>query len=50
MARRVLRMKSYRINYWEDGCKYTTVISASNYDSLRTMLKNSYDRFTMEEI
>ena len=43
-------MKSYRIQYWEDGCKFTTVISASNYDSLRKMLKKRYNRFTMEEI
>lgn len=43
-------MKQYRIQYWEDGGKYTTVISASNYDSLRKMLKKRYNRFTMEEI
>ena len=43
-------MTSYRIQYWEDGNKYTTVISASDYDSLREMLKNRYNRFTIEEV
>ena len=43
-------MTQYRIQYWEDGGKYTTVISASNPDSLRKMLKKRYNRFTMEEI
>ena len=43
-------MKQYRIQYWEDGGKYTTVISASDAHDLRESLKNRYNRFTMEEI
>ena len=43
-------MTAYRIQYWEDGGKYTTVISASNYESLRNMLKKRYNRFTIEEV
>ena len=43
-------MTSYRIHYWEDGGKYTTVISASDYESLRKMLKKRYNRFTIEEV
>jgi hypothetical protein len=43
-------MTAYRIQYWEDGGKYTTVISASDYDSLREMLKKRYNRFTIEEV
>ena len=43
-------MTAYRIQYWEDGGKYTTVISASDYESLRKMLKKRYNRFTIEEV
>lgn len=43
-------MKQYRIQYWEDGGVYTTVISASNETALRDSLKQQYNRFTMEEI
>lgn len=43
-------MVSYRIQYWEDGGKYTTVISASDATDLRESLKKRYNRFTMEEI
>lgn len=43
-------MKQYRIQYWEDGGKYTKVISASNANALRESLKQQYNRFTMEEI
>lgn len=43
-------MKQYRIQYWEDGGKYTMVISASDAHDLRESLKNRYNRFTMEEI
>jgi PHD/YefM family antitoxin component YafN of YafNO toxin-antitoxin module len=43
-------MTAYRIQYWEDGGKYTTVISASDYESLREMLKKRYNRFTIEEV
>lgn len=43
-------MTAYRIQYWEDGGKYTTVISASDYESLREMLKDRYNRFTIEEV
>jgi hypothetical protein len=43
-------MKQYIINYWECGNKYSMVIGSTSYDGLRDMLKNSYDRFTMEEI
>ena len=43
-------MTAYRIQYWEDGGKYTTVISASNYESLRNMLKKRFNRFTIEEV
>lgn len=43
-------MTAYRIQYWEDGSKYTTVISASDYESLRKMLKKRYNRFTIEEV
>ena len=40
----------YRINFWEGGKQYTTVISASNATALRQSLKQQYNRFTMEEI
>jgi len=43
-------MKQYRIQYWEDGGKYTTVIGTNNYESLRNSLKKRYNRFTIEEI
>ena len=43
-------MTSYRIQYWEGGKQYTTVISASNATALRQSLKQQYNRFTMEEI
>lgn len=43
-------MTQYRIHFWQDGCKFTTVIGASNYDSLRKMLKKRYNRFKVEVI
>lgn len=43
-------MTQYRVHYWEDGNKYTTVIGSTSYDTLRQMLKQQYDRFTVEEV
>ena len=43
-------MTEYRISYWEGGDQYTTIIGSTSYEALRQMLKQQYDRFTMEEV
>lgn len=43
-------MTQYRIYFWQDGCKFCTVIGTNNYESLRKMLKKRYNRFTIEEV
>lgn len=43
-------MTQYRVYFWEDGCKYCTVIGTNNKKSLWDSLKKRYNRFTMEAI
>lgn len=43
-------LNQYRIYFWQDGCKYTTIIGTNNYESLREMCKKRWNRFTVEEI
>ena len=43
-------LNQYRIHFWQDGCKYTTVIGTNNEKSLWSSLKKRYNRFTMEAI
>jgi hypothetical protein len=43
-------VKQYIINYWEDGGKYTMVIGSTDFAELNKILKNRFNRFTIDVI